>query len=61
MVADVLLKIFGLESASGTLVGSEFVNGVSGGERKRVSLAEVVSKISWIKDSVLTTNAETDT
>lgn len=40
---DSLLKVFGMEETRSTLVGNEFVAGVSGGERKRVSLAEVVS------------------
>jgi ABC-type multidrug transport system ATPase subunit len=42
-VTNVLLRIFGMEHTGNTLVGDEFVAGVSGGERKRVSLAEVVS------------------
>ena len=46
-----LLKIFGLESTTSTLVGNEFVKGVSGGERKRVSLAEVVSKNYLVKSA----------
>jgi len=36
-----LLKIFGLEHTNGTKVGDEYVRGVSGGEKKRVSIAEV--------------------
>ncbi|KAH9212020.1 P-loop containing nucleoside triphosphate hydrolase protein, partial [Leptodontidium sp. 2 PMI_412] len=40
---DSLLKVFGMEETRSTLVGNEFVAGVSGGERKRVSLAEVLS------------------
>jgi ATP-binding cassette subfamily G (WHITE) protein 2 (SNQ2) len=42
-ITDALLRVFGMELARNTLVGNEFVQGVSGGERKRVSLAEVVS------------------
>ena len=56
MMSDVLLKIFGLGPASNILVGSEFVSGVSGGERKRVSLAEVVSKLFWAKNPILTSS-----
>ena len=44
-LTDALLKVFGMEPTRNTLVGNEFVQGVSGGERKRVSLAEVVSAI----------------
>ena len=42
-LTDTLLRAFGMEPTRNTLVGNEFVQGVSGGERKRVSLAEVVS------------------
>lgn len=42
-VTEALLKVFGLEVTKDTFVGNEFVQGVSGGERKRVSLSEVVS------------------
>jgi ABC-type multidrug transport system ATPase subunit len=44
-ITDALLRVFGMESTCNTLVGNEFVQGVSGGERKRVSLTEVVSAI----------------
>jgi ABC-type multidrug transport system ATPase subunit len=44
MLTHTLLKIFGLESTFNTPVGNDFVSGVSGGEKKRVSLAEVVSR-----------------
>lgn len=37
-----LLKTFAIEHTRDTLVGNEFVRGVSGGERKRVSIAEVL-------------------
>lgn len=37
--------MFGLEATIATFVGNEVVPGVSGGERKRVSLAEVVSNL----------------
>ncbi|KUJ23287.1 uncharacterized protein LY89DRAFT_777066 [Mollisia scopiformis] len=43
VVTNALLKIFGLEATRTTMLGNEFINGVSGGERKWVSLAEVMS------------------
>ncbi|ORX81260.1 hypothetical protein K493DRAFT_320718 [Basidiobolus meristosporus CBS 931.73] len=39
-VRDTLLKMFGLSHTLDTLVGNEYVRGVSGGERKRLSIAE---------------------
>ncbi|KAI9773655.1 MAG: hypothetical protein M1840_006929 [Geoglossum simile] len=38
---DVVLAIFGLSHTINTKVGNDFVRGVSGGERKRVSIAEM--------------------
>jgi ABC-type multidrug transport system ATPase subunit len=40
---DVLTRDLGSSHAQGTLVGNEYVRGVSGGERKRVSVAEVMA------------------
>ncbi|KAK5113313.1 hypothetical protein LTR85_010930 [Meristemomyces frigidus] len=40
---DEILSSLGIEHTKDTLVGNEFVRGVSGGERKRVSLAEVLA------------------
>lgn len=40
---DVLLSLFGLAHTVNTKVGNDIVRGVSGGERKRVSIAEMVS------------------
>ncbi|KAJ5319606.1 CDR ABC transporter [Penicillium brevicompactum] len=40
-ITQVVLSIFGLSHTYNTKVGSEFVRGVSGGERKRVSIAEM--------------------
>ncbi|KAL9120898.1 MAG: hypothetical protein Q9187_002546 [Circinaria calcarea] len=37
---DVVMAIFGLSHTLNTKVGNDFVRGVSGGERKRVSIAE---------------------
>lgn len=41
-VRDVIMAVFGLSHTLNTKVGNEFVQGVSGGERKRVSIAEIV-------------------
>jgi ABC-type multidrug transport system ATPase subunit/ABC-type multidrug transport system permease subunit len=40
-VADIAMSVFGLRHARDTKVGDDFVRGVSGGERKRVSIAEM--------------------
>jgi ATP-binding cassette subfamily G (WHITE) protein 2 (SNQ2) len=40
---DVFPQALGISHAKGTLVGNEFVRGVSGGERKRVSIGEVMA------------------
>jgi ATP-binding cassette subfamily G (WHITE) protein 2 (PDR) len=37
---DVVMNIFGLSHTINTKVGNDFIRGVSGGERKRVSIAE---------------------
>lgn len=37
---DVIMAIFGLTHTLHTKVGNDFVRGISGGERKRVSIAE---------------------
>lgn len=42
-VRDEILGSLGILHTKKTLVGNEFVRGVSGGERKRVSLAEVMA------------------
>ncbi|KAF5670571.1 ABC transporter [Fusarium heterosporum] len=39
-VITLLLKMFNIEHTRNTIVGDHFVRGVSGGERKRVSIAE---------------------
>ncbi|KAB5517392.1 ABC-2 type transporter-domain-containing protein [Coniochaeta sp. 2T2.1] len=39
-VVEVMLAVFGLAHARDTIVGDDYVRGVSGGERKRVSIAE---------------------
>ncbi|KAL0581116.1 Multidrug resistance protein [Marasmius crinis-equi] len=38
---DVIMAVFGLSHTENTKVGNDFVRGCSGGERKRVSIAEV--------------------
>lgn len=40
-MAAVVMNIFGLSHTRNTKVGNDFVRGVSGGERKRVSIAEM--------------------
>jgi ATP-binding cassette, subfamily G (WHITE), member 2, SNQ2 len=39
----ILLRMLNISHVSGTLVGDEFVRGISGGERKRVSIGEMMS------------------
>ncbi|KAF2791825.1 hypothetical protein K505DRAFT_351045 [Melanomma pulvis-pyrius CBS 109.77] len=50
-VVDLMLKMFNIEHTKDTIVGNQFVRGISGGERKRVSIAETMvtgaSLISW--------------
>ncbi|KAI4145441.1 MAG: hypothetical protein LQ340_006282 [Diploschistes diacapsis] len=41
-VVDLLLQMFNIQHTRNTLVGSAFVRGISGGERKRVSIAEMM-------------------
>ncbi|GAA5979902.1 hypothetical protein JCM11641_007581 [Rhodosporidiobolus odoratus] len=42
-VMELLLKMLGIPHTRNTMVGSPFVRGVSGGERKRVSIAEMMA------------------
>ncbi|KDR85534.1 hypothetical protein GALMADRAFT_234460 [Galerina marginata CBS 339.88] len=42
-VADTVLRMLNISHTKQTLVGDEFVRGVSGGERKRVSIAEMMA------------------
>ena len=39
-MTDVIMAVFGLSHTVNTRVGNDFVRGISGGERKRVSIAE---------------------
>ncbi|KAJ6008160.1 hypothetical protein N7540_012136 [Penicillium herquei] len=48
-VRDVIMAVFGLSHTRHTKVGNEFIRGVSGGERKRVSIAEVALSRSPIQ------------
>ncbi|PLB46038.1 hypothetical protein P170DRAFT_458215 [Aspergillus steynii IBT 23096] len=40
IIRDVVMAVFGIAHTKNTRVGDEYVRGVSGGERKRVSIAE---------------------
>lgn len=40
MLCEVVMSVFGISHTVNTRVGDDFVRGVSGGERKRVSIAE---------------------
>ena len=42
-VKDMLLRMLNIAHTENTLVGDSFVRGVSGGERKRVSIAEMMT------------------
>ncbi|KAJ5809179.1 ABC multidrug transporter atrF [Penicillium pulvis] len=48
VIIDALLKMFGISHTKNTLVGNEYVRGVSGGERKRVSIAETLATKSTV-------------
>ena len=41
-IIDLLLRMFNIEHTVNTMVGGPFVRGISGGERKRVSIAEMM-------------------
>ncbi|TDZ36627.1 Brefeldin A resistance protein [Colletotrichum spinosum] len=43
IILESLLQMFGIDHTKNTLVGDEHTRGVSGGERKRVSLAETLT------------------
>ncbi|KAH7071476.1 ABC-2 type transporter-domain-containing protein [Paraphoma chrysanthemicola] len=45
---DILMTIFGLRHTANTRVGNDFVRGVSGGERRRVSIAEMLLNRSCV-------------
>lgn len=48
IIADALMKMFGISHTKHTLVGDEYTRGVSGGERKRVSIAETLASKSTV-------------
>lgn len=41
-IARVVMAVCGLNHTYNTKVGNDFIRGVSGGERKRVSIAEMI-------------------
>ena len=48
IIVDALMKMFGISHTRYTLVGNELVPGISGGERKRVSIAETLATKSTV-------------
>ncbi|KAK8217419.1 ATP-binding cassette transporter snq2 [Zalaria obscura] len=48
VIANALMKMFGISHTKYTLVGDEYTRGVSGGERKRVSIAETLASKSTV-------------
>jgi ATP-binding cassette subfamily G (WHITE) protein 2 (SNQ2) len=48
VIATALMKMFGISHTKYTMVGDEYVRGVSGGERKRVSIAETLASKSTV-------------
>ncbi|KAG0649701.1 abc multidrug transporter atrF [Hyphodiscus hymeniophilus] len=48
VIINALLKMFGISHTRHTLVGDAFVRGISGGERKRVSIAETLATKSTV-------------
>lgn len=48
IIVNALMKMFGISHTARTLVGNEYVPGVSGGERKRVSIAEMLATKSTV-------------
>ncbi|KAI5478092.1 putative ABC transporter [Pseudohyphozyma bogoriensis] len=42
VLRNVVMSLFGISHTINTIVGNDFIRGVSGGERKRVSIAETV-------------------
>ena len=46
---DVVMAVFGLSHTVDTKIGNDYIRGVSGGERKRVSIAEVLLSQSQIQ------------
>lgn len=48
LIIEALMKMFAISHTKDTLVGNEYVRGVSGGERKRVSIAEALATKSTV-------------
>ncbi|KAI8623457.1 ABC-2 type transporter-domain-containing protein [Xylariaceae sp. FL1651] len=48
VIATALMKMFGISHTKYTLVGDDFIRGVSGGERKRVSITETLASKSTV-------------
>ena len=48
IIADALMIMFGISHTKYTLVGDEYTRGVSGGERKRVSIADTLASKSTV-------------
>lgn len=48
LIIDSLLRMFAIQHTRNTLVGNAYVRGVSGGERKRVSIAETLATKSTV-------------
>ncbi|OQO06579.1 hypothetical protein B0A48_08362 [Cryoendolithus antarcticus] len=48
IIANALMKMFGISHTKYTMVGDEYTRGVSGGERKRVSIAETLASKSTV-------------
>lgn len=48
VVANALMRMFGISHTKYTQVGDEYTRGVSGGERKRVSIAETLASKSTV-------------
>lgn len=48
IIVDALMKMFGISHTAKTLVGDALIRGISGGERKRVSIAETLATKSTV-------------
>jgi ABC-type multidrug transport system ATPase subunit len=48
LIIDALLRMFAIKHTENTIVGNAYVRGVSGGERKRVSIAETLATKSTL-------------
>ena len=48
IIISALMKMFGISHTAKTLVGNEMVRGISGGERKRTSIAETLATKSTV-------------